>query len=131
VYAARPRLCDLGYLRELYVNDKGRVDLRCPAEPIDDYVRKGGAIENTVGSKCVCNALMTDVGMGQERREGYKESPMVTLGSDLAGPQRLDNELGQTGWTAEQAIAWMLRDVEGASTAIADGTRSASVGASV
>lgn len=121
VYAARPRLCDLGYLRELYLTDKGRVDLRCPAEPIDDYLRKGGVIESTVGSKCVCNALMTDVGMGQERREGYKEMPMVTLGSDLDGPKRLDAELrerGQDGWTAEDAIAWMLREVPEAAAGV-------------
>jgi NAD(P)H-dependent flavin oxidoreductase YrpB (nitropropane dioxygenase family) len=131
VYAARPRLCDLGYLRELYVNEKGRTDLRCPAEPIDDYLRKGGSIENTVGSKCVCNALMTDVGMGQERREGYHEMPMVTLGSDLDGPKRLDAELqerGQNGWSADDAITWMMRDLDDSGSGL-DGAQQVSVSA--
>ncbi len=83
LYDERPRLCDLGYLRLPYVRDGGAIGYRCPAEPIDIYVRKGGTAEEAEGSKCLCNALMANVGLGQERKDGYAEEPLLTLGSDL------------------------------------------------
>jgi NAD(P)H-dependent flavin oxidoreductase YrpB (nitropropane dioxygenase family) len=83
-YEERPRLCDLGYLRRAYVRADGRLDYRCPSEPVDDYVRKGGRAEDTVGRKCLCNALVTNIGMGQRRADGYVELPMLTSGDDIA-----------------------------------------------
>ncbi len=62
VYAARVRVCDLGYLRSIVRRADHQLVYRCPAEPVDDYVRKGGAREDTVGRKCLCNALLADVG---------------------------------------------------------------------
>lgn len=105
-YAARPRLCDLSYLRELYAREDGSVGYRCPSEPVDLYLRKGGALEDTVGRKCLCNALMVDIGLGQVRRDGYVEVPGVTLGQDLAGAQRLLAAYPE-GWTAVQAVSWL------------------------
>ncbi|MFI7542818.1 nitronate monooxygenase [Actinoplanes sp. NPDC049599] len=83
VYADRPRLCDLGYLRTPYRRDNGAVGYRCPAEPVAEYVRKGGAVEDTVGARCLCNGLVATVGLGQRRPDGYVEPPLVTLGQDL------------------------------------------------
>ena len=70
LYEAREQLCGLSYLREPVERADGSVGYRCAAEPVDAYVRKGGAIEATVGRKCLCNALMADVGLGQHRRDG-------------------------------------------------------------
>ncbi|WP_235558057.1 nitronate monooxygenase [Sphaerimonospora mesophila] len=84
VYAERPRLCDLGYLRTPYLKADGAVGYRCPAEPVDDYVRKGGTVEETVGRRCLCNALTADIGLGQHRRDGYAEPPLLTLGQDVS-----------------------------------------------
>ena len=50
---------------------------------MDDYVRKGGRVEDTVGRKCLCNALVTNIGMGQRRPDGYEELPMLTAGDDI------------------------------------------------
>ena len=83
-YAARARICDLGYLRHLYRKGNGTVGYRCPSEPIEDYLRKGGALEQTVGRKCVCNGLPATVGMGQVRADSGNELPLVTAGDDLA-----------------------------------------------
>ncbi|MFY1659222.1 nitronate monooxygenase [Micromonospora sp. WMMD1274] len=83
VYADRPRLCDLGYLRTPYRRPDGAVGFRCPAEPVDEYVRKGGAVEETVGSRCLCNGLVATIGLGQRRADAYLEPPLVTLGQDL------------------------------------------------
>ncbi len=82
-YNDRPRLCDLGYLRQAYCKPDGTLDYRCPSEPIEDYLRKGGRIEETVGRKCLCNALLTNIGLGQRRPDGYEELPMLTAGDDL------------------------------------------------
>ena len=82
-YAERPRLCDLGYLRRAYRRADGTRDYRCPSEPVDDYVRKGGRAEDTVGRKCLCNALVTNIGMGQRRPDGYEELPMLTAGDGI------------------------------------------------
>lgn len=95
VYADRPRLCDLGYLRRAYRKPDGSVGYRCPSEPIDDYVRKGGKFEDTVGRKCLCNALVANIGLRQQRGDGYEEPPLLTAGDDVAcirpfiTPQRL------------------------------------------
>ncbi|TDQ53730.1 nitronate monooxygenase [Actinorugispora endophytica] len=83
VAAARPRLCDLSYLRTPYLKDDGAVGYRCPSEPVDDYVRKGGAVEETEGRRCLCNGLLATIGLGQHRPDGYVEAPLVTLGQDL------------------------------------------------
>ena len=82
-YEERARLCDLGYLRRAYRRADGTLDYRCPSEPVDDYVRKGGRVEDTVGRKCLCNALVTNIGMGQRRPDGYEELPMLTAGDGI------------------------------------------------
>jgi NAD(P)H-dependent flavin oxidoreductase YrpB (nitropropane dioxygenase family) len=63
VYAARTRLCDLGYLRSPYRRTDGAVGYRCPAEPVAIYVRKGGSEEETVDRRCLCNGLTATVGL--------------------------------------------------------------------
>jgi nitronate monooxygenase len=83
VYEARERICDLGYLREAYRRDDGNLGYRCAGEPVEQYVRKGGKLEDTIGRKCLCNALIADIGMGQLRRDGTEELPLITAGDDL------------------------------------------------
>lgn len=82
LYQERQRQCDLGYLRELYKKDDGSVGYRCPSEDPKNYVKKGGKIENTVGRKCLCNALLANVGLPQTRKSEL-EKPLVTFGSDF------------------------------------------------
>ena len=80
VYEARTRMCDLGYLREAYIRADGSTGYRCAAEPITDYERKGGSFEDTEGSTCLCNGLMSACGLGQVRSDGRREPPIVTSG---------------------------------------------------
>ncbi|WP_240777104.1 nitronate monooxygenase [Nonomuraea basaltis] len=84
VYEARPRLCDLGYLRTPYAKPDGAIGYRCPAEPVDVYVRKGRPAEEAEGRRCLCNGLMAAIGLGQQRADGYVEPPLLTLGQDVA-----------------------------------------------
>jgi NAD(P)H-dependent flavin oxidoreductase YrpB (nitropropane dioxygenase family) len=106
VYEARQRLCDLSYLRTPYETPDGDIGYRCRGEPVHMYVRKGGDRADTVGRACLCNALTADVGLGQVRRDGYAEPPLVTLGSDLASAVALA-ALHPRGWTAADAVAWL------------------------
>jgi NAD(P)H-dependent flavin oxidoreductase YrpB (nitropropane dioxygenase family) len=108
VYEARPRLCDLGYLRVPYERSPGVVGYRCPSEPSHVYLRKGGDAEDLVDRKCLCNALMSNVGLGQTRADGYTEPPLLTLGADLSGAQQLLKS-HPNGWNATQAVTYLLK----------------------
>jgi NAD(P)H-dependent flavin oxidoreductase YrpB (nitropropane dioxygenase family) len=88
VYGARMRLCDIGLLREMYTREDGTIGYRCPAEPESVYVAKGGEAAATVGRKCLCNALIANVGMPQIRHDGSVELPLVTLGDDAVNIAR-------------------------------------------
>jgi len=83
VYEARTRTCDLGYLREPYAMGENEIGYRCSAEPVDNYVAKGGKIEDTVGRKCLCNTLMANIGHAQTRKDGSVEPALITVGDDL------------------------------------------------
>jgi NAD(P)H-dependent flavin oxidoreductase YrpB (nitropropane dioxygenase family) len=106
-YASRPRLCDLSYLRVPYERAPGDLGYRCPAEPVHMYVRKGGDIADTVGRKCLCNGLTAGIQLGQNRRDGYREVPIVTLGADLEGVAQMLSDQPE-GWTAVQAVDRLL-----------------------
>lgn len=114
VYAARERICDLGYLRSVAEQPDGSVVYRCPADRVDRYVKMGGLEADTVGRKCLCNALFANIGMGQLRKGGYAEPPAITLGQDLAGADAL-LRLHPGGWTASAVIDWLLTAVGSAS----------------
>jgi nitronate monooxygenase len=79
-YEGRARNCDLGYLRRAFRRDDGTLGYRCPAEPVADYVRKGGAEADTVGRKCVCNGLLSAIGLGRHREGTPVEPALLTAG---------------------------------------------------
>jgi nitronate monooxygenase len=83
VYRARPRICDLGYLREAYRTAAGTIDYRCAGEPVSLYVSKGGKAEDTIGRKCLCNALVANIGHPQVRCGKYVETGLITSGDRL------------------------------------------------
>jgi NAD(P)H-dependent flavin oxidoreductase YrpB (nitropropane dioxygenase family) len=82
VYASRKRICDLGYLRHPYRRPDGTLGYRCPAEPVDNFVKKGGQISNTEGRNCICNGLSGTVGLNQIRGNST-EPALVTAGNDF------------------------------------------------
>jgi nitronate monooxygenase len=83
VYAERPRVCDLGFLREAYRTEDGGIGYRCAGEPVTVYVSKGGRVEDTVGRKCVCNGLLANIGYQQVRNGKREEYGLITAGDDL------------------------------------------------
>lgn len=103
VYAARPRICDLGYLREAYRAADGALGFRCPSEPVSVYVSKGGLEADTPGRKCMCNALLANAGHAQRRGTRHVERGLVTLGDDLSAIPRLVAP-GASDYTAADVI---------------------------
>lgn len=102
----RTRKCDLGYLRTAYRDPNGRIGYRCPAEPVDAYVKKGGALADTEGRECLCNGLTSNIGQAQVRDGGIEEPPLLTSGDDLLSIQTF---LGtRTSYTASDVLDYLL-----------------------
>lgn len=108
IYEDRPRLCDLGYLRVPYERSPGVVGYRCASEPTHVFIRKGGEESELTDRKCLCNALMSNIGLGQTRADGYSEPPLITLGADLSGAQELLKSHPE-GWNATEAVRYLLK----------------------
>lgn len=107
LYLARPRICDLGYLREAYRTNDGMIGYRCPGEPASIYRSKGGKQEDTEGRKCICNALIANLGQAQVRAGKYTEKGLVTCGDDLTGITRFLPR-NEEDYTAADVIARLL-----------------------
>jgi len=111
VAEARTRVCDLGYLREPYAMEDEKIGYRCSAEPVATYVAKGGKIEDTVGRKCLCNALMSNIGHAQLRKDGSVEPPLVTVGDDLNTAAEFLKD-GRESYSAADVVKSLLRKLQ-------------------
>jgi nitronate monooxygenase len=107
IYEARQRCCDLGYLRTPYRKADGSTGYRCPAEPVEDYVKKGGTEADAAGRKCICNALLADIGLGQILADGQPELPLMTAGDDVRHLARFLDPSRQT-YTAADVLQYLL-----------------------
>jgi NAD(P)H-dependent flavin oxidoreductase YrpB (nitropropane dioxygenase family) len=108
--ASRQRVCDLGYFRHAYRKSDGSIGWRCPAEPLDDYVYKGGDAADTAHRKCICNGLITAIGLGQVRNGKGSELPLVTAGLGTSDLRRYIGPDGE-GYHAEDVIDDLLTGV--------------------
>jgi len=106
VYDERVRLCDVGLLRSPYKKDDGQIGFRCPAEPEDQYLKKGGAHEDLNGRGCLCNNLSASAGFPQQRTDGYVEQPLVTSGKGLSSLGKFFRP-GQRSYTAKDVIDYL------------------------
>lgn len=107
VYEGRERLCDLGLLRHCYLREDGTIGYRCPAEPIDDFLAKGGNLASTRGRACICNGLAATAGFAQVRKSGYREPAIITAGDDAVNIADYLQEGKQT-YTAADVIRHIL-----------------------
>lgn len=110
VYVTRQRVCDASYLRAPYRKPDGEIGYLCPAEPVAAYLRKGGNLAETVGRCCLCNGLVSAIGLGQRRAHGAVEPPIVTIGQDLSFLPNLVAS-GRDGYTAADVVAYLLEGV--------------------
>ena len=108
--APRTRICDLGYLRDAVKRPDGQIVYRCPAEPVEQYLAKGGAIEDTVDRQCLCNALCACIGEPQLRSDGSEEPALVTSGDDVLHLGRFLD--GRTHYSASDVITFLTMPTE-------------------
>lgn len=101
LYASRPRVCNIGHLREAVSCGDGNIIWRCSAEPVEDYVKKGGDLKDTEGRLCLCNALLSTVGARDS------ELPVVTSGDDMSFLHKLMKD-ENSSYTAEEAVSYLL-----------------------
>ncbi len=106
-FLSRTRVCDLGYLREVYRKEDGKFGYRCASEPFSTFAAKGGVESDTIGRKCICNALMANAGHPQIQKDGAVERALLTTGDDLAAIARFI-PAGQTSYTAKDVIDNLL-----------------------
>ncbi len=106
VYDGRIRRCTIDHLVRPYQTPAGKIGVRCPAEPANAFVQKGGNLRDTEGSMCICNGLAATAGYPQLDKLGL-EPPVVTLGDDigciLGIPRRPDGS-----YSAEAALRYLL-----------------------
>ncbi len=109
VYGNRCRICDLGYLRKPYRKEDGSLGYRCASEPEKDFIRKGGKPEETIGRKCICNSLMSTIGIGSK-----SESAIITSGDDVADKTFFQRFLkkGSLSYSASTVITYLLENCE-------------------
>ncbi len=108
VYLERDRICDLGFLRRAYRRPDGTLGWRCQGEKVGAFVQKGGCEEKTVGRKCVCNALLSNIDLAQVRDEGWCEPPLVTSGDDVRSIARFLPTPDATSYSARDVIRRLL-----------------------
>ncbi len=105
VYEARKRVCNMGHLVEAYRKDEregGSIGFRCPAEPVDAFVRKGGSEADAEGRLCLCNGLGAAAGL-------MGTGPFVaTLGKDTDFYRELDAQ-ADGSYSVEDVIRAILQ----------------------
>jgi nitronate monooxygenase len=105
--AARERVCNIGILRRMYRRDDGEIGYRCPAEPADQFVRKGGGADEVEGRACLCNGLMSAAGLQRCQPGAASEPALVTAGEDLSGVEHLLATRGDD-YDAADVTRWLL-----------------------
>lgn len=102
----RIRICEVGLLRHPYKRADGKVGFRCPAEPVEQYLAKGGLLEDTLGKNCLCNNLCATAGYPQHRKNGYVEPPIVTAGDGLVAIGKYIQP-GRNSYTAKDVLDYL------------------------
>lgn len=101
--ARRKPLCDQGLLLRPYVKESGEIGFRCPAEPLEIYLKKGGKEADTVGAECLCNGLLSST------TKADAEAPsIITLGDDVSFVRELlahEND----SYGAEDVMKYLLQ----------------------
>jgi nitronate monooxygenase len=108
VYAARTRVCDIGLLQQRGfskpdADGRRRLFQRCSAAPIEGFVKKRGLPHNTDSRRCLCNGLLSTVGLAQGTNA--KEEPaIVTLGNHLDSIRRLSHQGQYPYWVRDVVV---------------------------
>lgn len=107
-----PAPCQTTYpCRRAYRKPDGTIGYRCPAEPVEDYVRKGGTIEETHGRECVCNGLVGTIGLPQVNFGNISGLPLVTASNEIVNVSQF-LQPDRDSYTAAEVVSLLLGKVE-------------------
>ncbi len=107
LFESRKRVCNVGYLRQLYKKDDGSIGYRCPAENPKSFAHKQGIVdEGTSGKRCLCNALFATCGLPSEYEDGYQEKAIITIGTKLENVRDMLKK--SSDFTARDVINYIL-----------------------
>ena len=107
-FQLRKKCCDLGYLRSAFRKADGTLGWRCPAEPEAAFLKKGGKEEDIAGRKCVCNGLMSTMGLGQVLSGGSFELPLITCGDDVKNIFKFLKAPDACNYSARDVVNYLL-----------------------
>lgn len=114
VYENRHRVCDVGLLQQIGLtkpdnSGKRRLFQRCPAAPLNMYLKNRGIQRNTEDKRCLCNGLLSAAGFPQIHKNGKitEEPSIVTIGENLEEIRRLSRN-GQISYSVRDAIDYIL-----------------------
>ena len=111
LFENRKKICNLGYLRNLYKKEDGSVGYRCPAESKENFEKKGGVSnETTEGKRCLCNALLATVGMPSIYKDGTIEKALITMGTKVDALKDLLKQ--KSDFSAGDVIDYILSGVK-------------------
>ena len=105
VYQTRNRLCDIGLLQQRGLskpdeNGQRKLFHRCSAAPVESFVNKRGLPHNTESRRCLCNGLLSTVGLGQVKNQ-REEPAIVTIGNHLDSVRRLSHQGQHPYWVRD------------------------------
>ncbi len=108
VYQNRNRICDIGILQQWGLtkpdeNGKRKLFQRCSAAPVESFVRKRGLPFNTESRRCLCNGLLSTVGLGQVKNQ-IEEPAIITLGNHLDTVRRLSHQGQYPYWVHDVVL---------------------------
>jgi len=107
LFESRKRVCNVGYLRQLYKKEDGSIGYRCPAENPKSFAHKQGIVdEGTSGKRCLCNALFATCGLPSEYEDGYQEKAIITIGTKLENVRDMLKK--SSDFTARDVINYIL-----------------------
>ena len=111
--SARPRICDLGYLREAYRTPDGAIGFRCPSEPVSVYVVEGrrGRRTRRAASASATRSWPRPARRKRAPRARSWRPASCTSGDDLTGIARFMRP-GSTSYTAADVIRVLLNQPE-------------------
>ena len=105
-FLGRKRVCNMGLLREPYQGTDGKIGYRCPAEPEAAFAAKGGNVVRSTNARCLCNALLANIGLGMSYAGGRLEKPLLTVGKHLDSLKRLIQKVG-TDYSAADVLKFL------------------------
>lgn len=98
----RKSRCDLGALVRPHKKENGEIGYRCPAEPIGNFISKGGKQDSTYGTVCLCNGLLNNTNLTDK-----KLPAVITLGLNTDFIKRVIKP-GATEYSVRDVFDYML-----------------------